>query len=343
MLAAALEPGCYGPPPLRLAKVGRAAPVSSPNGPLIILGDTQRTAWFEQVVRENNEQAQQHLMIQIAGDAERLRPAFLVHLGDMVVYGSSEQQWRYYEALVKPLTQRGIRIRPVMGNHDYWGGRMQALALAVREYPELRERTYYADAFLGLGLIWLDTASDDAAWCEQLAWVGKRLQEFEADDTVRGVIVFTHHPPFTKALHRSGSPRALELVRRLRAHRKFVGLFSGHVHGYERRTEDGRTYVISGGGGGPRVSYRGKNLDKRDATRRTVHGYRLGPRYKVPLNYLILTVHKSHLAVTARCLEGTEGCVTGVLDEFSLNFARARPATTLQTHSSRHEATGQRK
>jgi hypothetical protein len=67
------------------------------------------------------------------------------------------------------------------------------------------------------------------------------------------VLVLAHHPPWTNGTVTGPS----ELVERtfvpafLRA-RKTLGMFSGHVHAYERFSRQNRHLVVCGGGGGPR-------------------------------------------------------------------------------------------
>src|SRR5690349_3471213 len=91
---------CAGPPLPPLA--GPAQPTVSSEGPIVVLGDTQRTLPVESFFcgREQNEFERRALIEQIAREE---RPAFVVHLGDMVSFGASGQEWEYFDRLVSPL------------------------------------------------------------------------------------------------------------------------------------------------------------------------------------------------------------------------------------------------
>src|SRR5215831_6505350 len=123
---------------------------------IVVVGDTQRTSfpeWFF-LNREQNEAARRKLVQQIA---EKERPAFVVHLGDLVAEGGDRTEWEYFDRLMSPLTVRDIPIVPALGNHDYWGDESVALREAGDRFPELGRRTFYSMRYQGLGLIWLNT------------------------------------------------------------------------------------------------------------------------------------------------------------------------------------------
>ena len=307
--------GC-GPsmPPL----VARASPTSSPDGPIVVLGDTQRTTFTERLIgREQNEEARRALVAKLATEE---RPAFVVHLGDMVAVGDNVVGWEYFDRLVSPLTARGIRIFPVLGNHDYWGDDRDARRNVRRRFPMLAGGCYTL-RHRGLGLVFLNSNLEGSLGREQTAWFERRLLEFELDDTVRAVVVFTHHPPFTNGVDREGSPYVHdELVPALARYGKAIAMMSGHVHGYERFVVGERTFVVSGGGGGPRVAYEmGSPL-------------RPSPAYVTPdgrpraFNYVVLDPRADRLDFTVKCLPLDAACRNGVLESFSVPFPRKRSA-----------------
>jgi Icc-related predicted phosphoesterase len=311
---------CAEPTPPALVPAN-TVDLHSESGPLIVLGDTQLVSCPEHLLlREDNSEEQQELLRQIASDAERIHPAFVVHLGDSVAVGDSAKQWAYYRALVSPLTSRGLVVRAVMGNHDYWGDEEVALRLAAEAHSDLSQETYYADVHRGLGLIWLDTAGGDELWSQQLTWIEQLMNDFQQNPSIRGVVVFGHHPPFTTARYRRGSEDVRTLASRLERYPKFVAMFSGHVHGYERFERGGRHYVISGGAGGPRVSYRGRGSANRANEVSFRLNRRVGARHRLPFNYLILTLQRASIEVTVRCLQGSQGCATGTLERFTIQL-----------------------
>jgi hypothetical protein len=304
LLAASLALGCAGPPLPPL--VTRARATVEPDGPLIVLGDTQRTSWPEEVLcgREQNERARRDL---IAAIAEREHPAFVVHLGDMVVDGASPAEWQYFDHLVSPLRARQVPIRPVLGNHDYWGDDRIALGAAAQRFPELATR-FYADRHQSLGLIWLDSNLRGRRARGQERWLLDTLAAFDCDPRIRGVLVFTHHPPFTRGVGRDpDSYVAQHVLPAFRASNKTLALLSGHVHGYERFEDQGKAFIVTGGGGGPRVEYE------------------VGTREPRAFNYVSIRLEPERLELVVKCLYETGGCTNGELDRFSLPLAaRAR-------------------
>jgi len=301
--------GCGAPPMPPYAP--RSAPTVSANGPIVLLGDTQRTSWVETALgREQNETARRALIDKIAREE---RPAFVVHLGDMVVTGSDAESWEYFDRLVSPLTVRKIPILPVLGNHDYWGDDRAALAHARSRFPQLISGGRYAMRHRGLGLVWLDSNLTGAAARAQASWFSRMLAAFEGDPFTRGVIAFTHHPPYTNGKQRSGDDyvRSQLLPSFLRAH-KTVAMMSGHVHGYERFQIDGRAFVVSGGAGGPRVEYRtGPELEPPPA-------YVTADGRPRAFHYVVVQDSNERLDFTVKCLKLDARCNDGILERFSL-------------------------
>lgn len=294
-------------------------PVTSPSprgptqGTIVVLGDTQRTTWMEVLVgREQNDAARVALIQQIAADE---RPAFVVHLGDMVATGGSAKDWQYYDRLMAPLTALGIRIYPVLGNHDYWGDDEAALRHARERYPELGSGGHHAIRHRSLGLIWLDSNLEGAAASNQTAWFGRALASFDASPDVTAIVVFTHHPPYTNGKGRKPEPYvARRVLPPFFAARKTVAMMSGHVHGYERFQVGGRAFIVSGGGGGPRVTY-AVGADAPFAP-----AYVTGTGVRRPFNYVVIEPLSDALRFTVKCLKSERQCESGILETFTVSL-----------------------
>jgi hypothetical protein len=285
-------------------------------GPIVVLGDTQRTLWSESFFcgREQNERESQALIDKLASEEH---PAFVVHLGDMVSVGSSSAEWAYFDRLIKPLGERGIRVRPVFGNHDLWGERRVALRNARARFPELANDAYAA-RHDELALIWLNSNLEGEAARRQAVWFEQALRVFDGPGT-RGVLVFLHHPAYTNGHKRSPSSYVTsELVPRFLAAKKTLVMLSAHVHGYERFYADKRWFVVSGGAGGPRVEYEtGKAAPSTSAlTTETI-----GPR---PFHYLVIEKRDNTLHFEAKCGRRSSDCPSGVFDQFSVALHDAK-------------------
>jgi hypothetical protein len=293
-----------------------AAPGGSPGLPggentLVLIGDTQRTTWMERLVgREQNEQARQALLEKLVREE---RPAFIVHLGDLVSFGHSSDEWQYFARLVARV---GVPIHPVLGNHDYWGPDGLALRNAREFFPELAPLTYRTLRLGALGLVLVDSNLEGQAAAEQARWFRAELAAFERDPTVRGVLVFTHHPPYTNGENREGDAWVKRaLLPAFFAAPKAVLLASGHVHGYERFVLNGKTFVVSGGGGGPRVEYRvGERASHPAAYAPLEPGRRA-------FHYVVIEQQPLALQVTVRCLDLGGACPGGVLEAFAVPLA----------------------
>lgn len=262
---------------------------------IVAVGDTQGTLLLERLLlgRESNGEPRSRLLGRLAGEEADA----VVHLGDLVADATSVPQWEQYDRLMAPIRGRGIGVYPALGNHDYgetslpaigpWRSRRLARSMAevAARFPWLAgPRRRYERRYGRLRLIWLDTNEADqtaGAWTEQQTWFAQRLADADADGDVGGVIVFAHHPPYTNS-RATGDELHVQraFVPAFAAARKTLAMISGHVHAYERFVMDGKTYIVSGGGGGPRVRLR--------AGRARRHADRCDLPSPRPLHYLVL-------------------------------------------------------
>jgi 3',5'-cyclic AMP phosphodiesterase CpdA len=285
--------------------------VAAAEGTLVLIGDTQRTMLAERLIgREQNEMAQRALIEKLAREE---RPALVVHLGDLVSWGSSSSEWEYFDRLLAPIT---APIHPVLGNHDYWGWGTLAHRYLRQRFPELEPHTYRALRHGDLGLVLADSNLTGDAGDEQARWFEAEVDGFERDPSVRGVLVFTHHPPFTNGECRASDAWVTDkLLPAFLRSRKGVLLASGHVHGYERFERGGKTFLVSGGGGGPRVKYRVGEAASYPAAYAPME---VGPR---PFHYVVIEEQPATLRITVKCIALDGACRDGLLETFVLPLA----------------------
>jgi 3',5'-cyclic AMP phosphodiesterase CpdA len=278
-----------------------------------VVGDLQETSRLE-FWREDNAVERKRLIDRVAED----KPAFVVLLGDLVFDGSSSRQWERFDALVAPLREASVPMVPILGNHDYWWGRQKNLRHFDRRFPELDGRRWHRRRFGALELVFLDSnlsAQTRSKWQDQIRWFGEVVDEAEVDASCRGTLVFVHHPPLTN----SSVTRDSAVVRRsflgpFLSAKKTRAMVSGHVHGYERFEETGKTFLVSGGGGGPRVRLlaegRRRHLDLYAAASRTRH----------QVHYLSMELSARSLSVEVFGLE--RGCRSFVpMETFDLELS----------------------
>ncbi len=141
------------------------------------------------------------------------------------------------------------------------------------------------------------------------------LDGADGDATCRGTLVFVHHPPFTNSAVTRGSA----VVRRsfvepfVRADKTRL-MLSGHVHSYERFEHGGKTFVVSGGGGGPRV----RLVSERRSRHRDL--YCPAAKSRRPLHYLSVELSDGAIQIEAIGLE--KGCRSfAVMETFVSHLA----------------------
>ncbi len=220
---------------------------------IILVGDTQRTSiWETLLLREQNDEAREAVVHKIAGE----NPGALVILGDLVSDGSNEEEWHRFDEFLSPVRQMQIPVYPVLGNHDYFGNNQKALDNFFSRFPHLQQRSWSALVFQSVGIILLNSNFDeltDAQRQEQTDWYRKTLEQFQRNDSIRAVIVTCHHPPFTNSKIVSDNTGVQEyFVKPYIQTPKAKVFFTGHCHSYEHFRKEGKNFVVSGGGGGPR-------------------------------------------------------------------------------------------
>lgn len=287
------------------------------SGTLALIGDTQRTLWLERLIGREDNDAERAALVR---DLLTQNPGTVVLLGDMTCSGGARDEWQEFDALFAPLREASVPMLALLGNHEYWGADNGALANATGRFPQLGQQHWYSRMFGRLALVFLDSnrgALGEDAWTEQVEWYLRTLAELEARAAVGGVLVLAHHPPYTNSRTTADD----EDVQRaflpgFFAARKTLAFVSGHTHAYERFEKEGRTFVVSGGGGGPRV----RLLQGPDARHQDLSAAP-APR---PFHYLLVEQNAAGAQVTVRGLDKGESSAR-VVDRFSLPFAQ--PAT----------------
>ncbi len=283
--------------------------INTTNKQIAVIGDLQRTSVWELAIgRESNDEERILLINEIA----KVNPAMVVLLGDLVFDGSDETEWRDFDNLISPLKKRRIPVFPVLGNHEYWGLNSTAYRNVSIRFPQFNKFHWYEEKTDSLALIFLDSNENeltDTEWFTQKKWFEKKLSDYDSDPAIKGIVVFLHHPPYTNSLVTGDELHVQKtFVPAFRKCKKSLALISGHAHTYERFFINNKTYIVSGGGGGPRVGLR----DGIDFHKDLYTGS--SPR---PFHFLLLERDSTGLKVTVRALlKGTNLFYT--LEEFYL-------------------------
>jgi predicted phosphodiesterase len=256
------------PGPLAIPSYAGFACINPNKNHFIIVGDTQSTSRWE-FWRERNDKERKLIIDEIT----KRDPAFVIHLGDLTSHGSSKRQWQQFDELHKEFRAKKIPYFPILGNHEFYGSGEKALQNYYGRFPHLAGRSWYSFTWKNVGFILVDSNFSYLTMEEieqQGKWYVEQLERFEGDEKIDYVIVCCHEPPFTNS-------RVVRPNRKVRVffadpflkYAKASFFFSGHSHAYERFQIDGKFFIVSGGGGGPRhkVSVDPKNRRYEDLFR----------------------------------------------------------------------------
>lgn len=219
--------------------------------PIVLIGDTQRTSFWE-FWRENNTPFRKAILTQVAA----IHPAFVLHVGDLVFQGASTEHWEEFDNNASSIREQGIPIFPVLGNHEYYGNNSEALAQYFSRFPAIGNKQWYSFRFCGIAFVLLNSNFDEITEeeiREQDQWYAHTMQQHQEDSTASIIVVVCHHPPYSNSTvvgdNDDVQQHFVPLFTALQKARLFV---SGHCHSYEHFVKDGKHFLITGGGGGPR-------------------------------------------------------------------------------------------
>ncbi len=225
----------------------------------VLIGDTQRTSWLESNIlfRESNDSVQFVLFNRITLLKEK--PSFILHLGDMVFDASSDEDWIYFDNSTQVIRDNNIPIVPVLGNHEYFGDTEQSTLNISSRFPEMKDSSWRSFKFKKVGFILLNSNTELSERMNerQNRWYKQELASFDLDNEVNQIIVVTHQPPFTNGTGIGfGDDEFVKenFVNSFNKSKKAQLFISGHCHNYEHLLIDGKHFIVSGGGGGPRRS-----------------------------------------------------------------------------------------
>ncbi len=231
-------------------------PLKDKNSRIIIIGDTQHIGFLESLYwdywNEHNELKTKKILKEIS----KRDPSFVLHLGDLIYNGSCESEWKKFDEDNKPIFQKKIPYYPIFGNHEYFGFTSNLYDNFNKRFPHLNRKKWYSFVFEKIGFIMINTNFDNLSsedTSAQRAWYLKQLREMEGNDSITNIIVAGHHPPFTNS--KIVSPNRIvsrDYANPFIRNKKTSLFFSGHCHSYERFLRNGKYFIVSGGGGGPR-------------------------------------------------------------------------------------------
>ena len=162
----------------------------------------------------------------------------LVLLGDLVYpEGVADLAASRITDVFAPITDRGARLVPVLGNHDYMSDEQSAILTEVG-----REGSWYVDRVGMVRIVVLDT--EQVVNPAQTTWLQRTLA---SPTDAAWTILAMHKPAYSAGVHGSNEEIQQQWVPLFELYDVPLVL-AGHDHDYQRsKPIDGVTYVVSGG------------------------------------------------------------------------------------------------
>jgi acid phosphatase type 7 len=216
---------------------------------IIAYGDTRFTDPTNETV--TNPFARRALVARIA----KLHPNAVLLSGDLPYDGSNPDDYKVFHRETAAWRHQRLRIYPALGNHELHNDEAREPKNWWAAFPELKRRRWYSVAFGEQYIIALDSDLPLTDGSRQQLWLADQLHHLPAK--TRYVFFSLHHPPVADSIEDNHShdvrpnEKALAafLAREAPASRAQFIVIAGHIHNYQRFSQDGITYLVSGGGG----------------------------------------------------------------------------------------------
>lgn len=176
------------------------------------------------------------------GEVERMRPDFVMTVGDMIEGYTSDsvilnQEWHEYDSIVSGLS---MPVYYTPGNHDITFDEM------LEFYRKCFGEPYYSFDRRGLHFIVLDNSRQDVGELipeEQLQWL---VEDLDENRDAAYTLVFFHKPYWFEHVARN-RPDSMHAIFKEYG---VDAVFSGHFHTYFYGQYDGIKYISVGSSGG---------------------------------------------------------------------------------------------
>lgn len=206
-----------------------------------------------------------------------MSPDFIVHVGDIQYYDSTVETWGSWFPLMQPMLSAGAFF-PAIGNHEaeksteyadyvirFFGG-----AGFDSPMPADSGDQYYRYESGGVWFFVLDTELPLDANADQTKWLAEELADASLKPGYRFSIVY-FHKPFVTCGDTGDNPDARAVFEPMFTQYKVPLVIQGHMHGYERFTFPGLTYLTAAGGGGA-LGDVSANISRAECSSRTTFG-----------------------------------------------------------------------
>ncbi len=227
------------------------ADTSANSKEMVFVSDTQAPMWIETLfLKANNNRTATKM---IFGDVTKRHPAAVYILGDVVSLGCSNKQWKPMDGYLNALRSKGTKVHAVLGNHEVlWCAKSGQKKFQQRFHDHVK--TGYTNTVDSVAMVLLNanfkklSAAENAT---QLLWYRHTLDSLNEDPSVLFIITGCHQSPYSNSKI-VGSSIAVQqnFVSAFLVSKKSRLFISGHSHNYEHFRQQGKDFLVIGGGGG---------------------------------------------------------------------------------------------
>jgi len=260
---------------------------------ITFVSDTQAPLLAEHVIRKlhHNTKATE-LIFQ---DIINTHPASLFILGDVVSLGYQNSKWRKMDAYLQACSQNHIPVYALLGNHELMLNACKGATRFQSRFPA-HNPAGYVEIVDSVAVVLLNSNFNkmpDSLIKKQDSWYVHTIHRLDADEAVKWVIVGCHHSPYTNS--KVVTPSVMErqkFVPAFVSSKKGMLFLSGHSHNFEHFNQQGKEFLVIGGGGGPHqpLSSRQKTPD-------------ISASYKPMFHYLMVERSQDSVKVISRQLK----------------------------------------
>ena len=215
------------------------------------ISDTQQPMLVEKIVLKptNNLQATSLLFTEII----KTKPQSLYMLGDVVSLGYCNSKWKKVDIFLDSCRKQNIAVYGLLGNHDVMFRTIKGERNFVKRFPE-NVITGYTSVTDSVAVILLNSnfkklSADNVL--KQKAWYQSELNRLDSSEAIKAIIVTCHHAPYTNSkIVGQSLPVQQNFVPPFINSKKAKLFITGHAHEFEHFKENGKDFLVIGGGGG---------------------------------------------------------------------------------------------
>ena len=229
----------------------KTSPLAAQSATLAFVSDTQEPMWGEKLFLHANRNVEATDLI--FKEIIKQKPTQVFILGDVVALGYKEKKWKEMDTRLKACRDEGIRVSALLGNHDVMMRAKKGEGRFKHRFPD-QVRTGFQIVTDSIAVVLVNSnfkklSANDVAF--QQTWLDTTLKSLDTDPSIKLTIVTCHHAPLSNSKIVGSSEAVQEHFLPAFNRSKKAKLFmTGHSHAFEHFKNDGKDFLVIGGGGG---------------------------------------------------------------------------------------------